>query len=263
MKHIPKKKRLIAFAIVLFAISCAVAFTGCDQRSTEQKKTDSTTISTEPATRTPEDSLPQEKEDLPKFTLLKDTSYEDAGTAKVIWVILVPPDITKESLSNLLNDLYSQGLAKRFKQHDQATVIDIKAYMSKEHAESGMGQWVGWINKSGGRNQPSLSFDDRQINQLGKKAEEKFGLAEDKRKEIWKEAVLVEDRANREAEQEHPEPKPYSKEAYMAAYEKREKLSDELMNKYRNQLAKKYGLSRKELDEIRHEGLEKSWPLPN
>jgi hypothetical protein len=218
---------------------------------------------TKPTSSSSEDQLPEQKMTLPSFTLLKDSSYEDAGTAKVIWEILVPADVTKESLTNLLNDLYSQAKSKKFQQHNQATVIDIKAYMSKQHADSGMGQWVSWISKTGGQSQPSLSFDDRQIVQLGKKTEEEHGLPEDKRKEIWQEAVRAEDRANREAEQKYPEPIPQNGAAYMAAFEKRDKLTKQLINKYHIELAKKYGITRNHFDEIMDEGLQKSWPFPN
>jgi hypothetical protein len=257
------------FGVFAIALLSTIALTGCSQQSSMGGKTgnssnSSATSSTTQSTSSPSvQPLPQQKTSLPSFTLLKDSSYEDAGTAKVIWEILVPADVTKESLTNLLNDLYSQAQSKKFQQHNQATVIDIKTYMSRQHAESGMGQWVGWINKSGNQSQPSLSFDDRQINQLGKKTEEKLGLPEDKRKEIWQEAVRAEDRANGEAEQKYPEPTAQNRAAYMAAFKKREKLAKELIAKYQNELAKKYGLTRKQLEEIKDEGLQKSWPLPS
>jgi hypothetical protein len=199
--------------VIAMAGLAAIALAGCGRQSRVGERIANPSNSS------------QQKTNLPSFTLLKDSSYEDAGTAKVIWEILVPSDVTKESLTSLLNDLYSQAQSKKFKQHTAATVIDIKAFMSKEHAESGMGQWVGWISKAGGQSQPSLALDDRQISQLGKKSEEKLGLPEDKRKEIWQEAVRAEDRANKKAEQKYPEPSPQNRDVFMAAFEKREKLN--------------------------------------
>lgn len=237
-----------ASAIALLA---TIALTGCGRQSSVGGRMGNSSNSS------------QQKTNVPSFTLLKDSSYEDAGTAKVIWEILVPSDVTKESLTNFLNDLYSQAQSRKFKQHAAATVIDIKAYMSREHAESGMGQWVGWMSKAGGQSQPSLALDERQINQLGKKGEEKFGLSEDKRKAIWQEAVRAEDRANKEAEQKYPEPSPQNRDAFMAAFEKREKLRKQLTNKYRDELAKKYNITREQLTEITCEGSQKSWPFPN
>lgn len=246
-----------------------ITFAGCGDRSSigERIGNESNSSSTGANTTSPispaGSDIPQQKANLPAFTLFKDSSYEDAGTAKVIWEVLLPPEITKESLSVLLNDLYSQAQAKKFRQHNQAVVIDIKAFMSRQHAESGMGQWIGWMSKLGGQSQPYLSFDDRQINQLEKGSGDKFGLTENKRKEVWQDAVRAEDRVNTEAEQKYPEPSPQNRTAYMEAFEKRDKLTKQLINKYHNELAKKHGLTRKQLDEIRDEGLRKSWPFPN
>lgn len=257
------------FGVLAIALLITIALTGCGQQSSVGERTSNssnssaTSSNTQPTSAPSVQQLPQPKTTLPRFTLVKDSSYEDAGTAKVIWEIIVPADVSREGLTNLLKDLYSQAQSKKFQQHSQATVIDIKAYMSRQHAESGMGQWVGWMNKSGSQSQPRLSFDDRQINQLGKKPEEKLGLPEDKRKEVWQEAVRAEDRANREAEQKYPEPSPQNRVAYMAAFKKRGKLAKELINKYQKELAKKYGLTGKQLEEIKDEGLQKSWPLPN
>lgn len=205
---------------------------------------------------------PQHKTELPSFTLQEDGSHETPATAKVIWQIIVTPDITKESLTALLNDLYSQAKSKKFQQHNQATVIDIKAFMSKQHAESGMAQWIGWMHKPGNESQPSLIFDDRQIDQLGKKPEKKMGLSENKRKEIWQEGVRGEDRANREAKLKYPEPSPQNRIAYMEAFQKRCDLEKQLKSRYRKERTVKYGLTLKQLDEINDEASHKSWAFP-
>src|SRR4029078_12730259 len=112
---------------------------------------------------------------------------------------------------------------------------------------------------SGMEEQPRTSFDDRQIDQLGKSREEKFGLSEDQRKAIFRDGVLAEDRANREAEQTYPEPNSPTPEVNMAAFEKRDNLANKLIEKYRNQLARKNHLTKNQIDEIMNEGLEKSW----
>lgn len=256
----PVKKKSSGCAL-LFAIVAGVALVGYIASLTSGGGSTSDP-SPRPSAQEDKPQLPQQKTSLPSFTLLKDGSYEKANTAKVIWAILVPSDVTKESLTNLLHNLYSQAQSRKFKEHAGATVIDIKAYMTRQHFESGMGQWIGWMSKSGGQSQPSLSLDDRQINQLGMKAEEKFGLPEDKRKEIWQEAVRAEDRANKEAEQMYPEPSPQNRDAFMAAFEKREQLSKQLLNEYRDELAKNYNITSKQLTEITREGSQKSWPFP-
>lgn len=108
---------------------------------------------------------------LPQYTLFKDKSYQDAGTFKVIWEIIVSPDITKDSLTVLLNGLYEEALAEAVGIDDRPVVIDIKAYTSEEHATSGMAQWVGWISKTGSDTQPSTHFNEEPLNALGKTPE--------------------------------------------------------------------------------------------
>ena len=78
-----------------------------------------------------------------------------------------------------------------------------------------------------------------------------------------REIVRAEDSANKDAEQKHPEPNPQNGAAYMDAFQEKDKLAKQLMGKYHDQVAKKYGLTRKQLDEIGNEGLQKSWPFPN
>jgi hypothetical protein len=263
MKHNPRT----IFRASTIAILTTVVLIGCGQSSAGEKvgnanNTFPTGANAQSRSSPTAGQLPLQRTNLLSFILLKDGSYEDARTAKVIWAILVPSDVTRESLTNLLNDLYSQAQSRKFKQHAAATVIDIKAFMTRPHAESGMGQWIGWMSKSGWQSQPSLSLDERQINQLGKKAEEKFGLSEAKRKEIWQDTIYAEDRANKEAEQKHPEPSPQNRDAFMAAFEKKEKLRKELLNVYRDELAKKYSITRTQLTEITREGVQKSWAFP-
>ena len=43
---------------------------------------------------------------------------------------------------------------------------------------------------------------------------------------------------------------------------KQAEVEDRLKNKYENELAKKYGLTHKQLESINIEGLENNWPLP-
>lgn len=233
MKHRGAPLRARKFVICIVFLVFGMLLTACSNQpvSGEQEAP----VSADQETAEPSSELPHQIDGLPSFTLLKDNSFEDAGTAKVIWEILVASDVTKESLTSLLNDLYSQAQSKGFAQHDEATVIDIKAYVSKEHAESGQGQWIGWISKSGDASQPSMTFDDRQIDELGNEDEEKFGMSEEKRKEIWQEIIRVEDRANHD---------------------------DQLIEQSRNELANQYGIARGQLDEIADEGLKKSWPFP-
>lgn len=190
---------------------------------------------------------------LPTYTMYKDSSYEDAGTFKVLWEIIVSTDVTEETLTGLLNALYENAMEKAAHVKDRPVVIDIKAYTSEEHASSGMAQWIGWMTKDGNHDQPSLLLDEDQLKALAQPSDVKFGLTEEERIRVFQDIVRAEDRAHAEAEQRYPG---------MLPYDKYETLYNELTLKYKTELATRQNLSLEDLDLIAREGIVKNWPFP-
>ena len=202
--------------------------------------------------KTIEATVEQEKAVIPKHTILNEELYDVPIKTQVTLNVLVSGEITEPGLRALLNQLYSSIKARKgFKYHDSPTNIYIYAFTSKERAESGMGQWIAMLQKSPGDAKATISINERQITQLGAKPEERFGLSEEKRKGIWKELVLVEDRAMEEALEQYPE-----------EFEKQVEMERRLIDDYKNKLAEKYELTREQLQEISVEGVEKDWPFP-
>lgn len=204
---------------------------------------------------------------MPKYTIFNEDIYDAPIKTQVTLNILVSGEVSESGLRALLNQLYSSTKARKgFKYRDSPTNIYIYAFTTKERAESGMGQWIAMLQKSYDDIKPTISINERQITQLGAKPEEKFGLSEAKRKQIWSEIVKAEDRATREAGQKYPLLDPlksgYSQSVARKQLEKQTELQETLNEKYKDELAKKYGLRRKQLDEIAIEGLTKDWPFP-
>jgi hypothetical protein len=291
----------------------------------------------------PTPTVEQEKVVVPKYTILGEDVYDAPIKTQVTLNVLVSGEMSEPALAVLLNQLYSSTRARRgFKYHDSPTNIYIYAFTSKERAESGMGQWIAMLQKSYDDVKPTISINQRQITQLGAKPEEGFGLSEERRREIWKELVLVEDRAREEAEEQYPldptqslregqvfqlsketplmpelepaepmtalqrmrrlapqttikvltvarkhqtpwyfvEAKSPSKDSLGSGWinsvalmgqsqvgpkeqlEKQAELESRLKDKYEDELAKKYGLTREQLEKISIEGIEKDWPFP-
>ncbi|NQS90560.1 hypothetical protein HQ584_12320 [Patescibacteria group bacterium] len=291
----------------------------------------------------PTPTVEQEKVVVPQYSVLNEDVYDAPIKTQVTLNILVSGEILEPGLRALLNQLYSSIKTRRgFKYHDSPTNIYIYAFTSKERAESGMGQWVAMLQKSYDDVKSTISINERQIAQLGAESEKRFGLSEEKRKEIWKELILVEDRARKEAEEQYPLDQTQSlrvgqvfqlsKETPlmpelepadpMAALQKMRRLSprttikvlrvamkqqtpwyfveakspskaslgsgwinsialmgqsqvdpkeqlgkqaeleSRLKDKHEDELAKKYGLTREQLEKISIEGLEKDWPFP-
>lgn len=285
----------------------------------------------------------REKVIMPNYSVLNENVYDIPLKTQVELNILVSGEISETGLKALLNKLYSSTKAKKgFKYHNSPTNIYIYAFTSKERAESGMGQWIAMLQKSYGDVSPKISINERQIAQLGAEPEEKFGLSEATRKQIWSEIVKAEDRATKEAEERYPldptqslrvgqlfelsketplmpelEPtdpmaalqkmrrlpprttikvlkvstKDFKPWYFVAArspsrsslgtgwinstalrwqaqvdpkqqLEKQGELENRLIDKYENELAKKYGLTLEQLKEIALEGVTKDWPFP-
>ena len=330
---------IVLFFVFLGLIGCLI-----EEDSTE-KKTDR--FPPDPKEKIKKEGrkpiIQPEKLIMPKYSVLDEDIYDAPIKTQVELNILVSGEISEIGLKVLLNKLYSLTKAKKgFKYHNSPTNIYIYAFTSKERAESGMGQWIAMLQKSYGDVSPKISVNERQIAQLGAEPEEKFGLSEATRKQIWSEIVKAEDRATKEAEERYPtdptqslrvgqlfelsketplmpelEPtdpmaalqrmrrlpprttikvlkvstKHFNQWYFVEArspsisslstgwingtalrwqgqvdpkqqLEKQGELENRLIDKYKNELAKKYGLTLEQLKEIALEGVTKDWPFP-
>ena len=252
-----KKGCLVAFGIVFIIIVAVVAIALVSEEEKESTKTETETqketkeIQTE--TERPSSIARTEEEvTIPTHIILKEDVYDSPIKTQVTVEALVSGEISAPGLRILLNQLYSSTKAKKgFKYHDSPTSIYIYAYTSKERAESGMGQWIAMLQKADAETSPTISINERQIAQLGAEPEERFGLSEEKRKEIWKELILIEDRAMEEALKRYPK-----------ELEKQIEMERRLIDERKSKLAEKNGLTHEEIREISIEGLEKDWPFP-
>ena len=98
------------------------------------------------------------------------------------------------------------------------------------------------------------------------KSEDKFGLTEDKRRQIYKEIVNSEDRAQAEADRQYPisgrSTWNLSQSELLNRMDKNTELMRRLEEKYKFDLMKKYRITREQLKEIIYEGLSENWPMP-
>jgi predicted DNA-binding WGR domain protein len=96
-----------------------------------------------------------------------------------------------------------------------------------------------------------------------KKIELKFGLSENEQKQLFKDIVKAEDKANKyqsSAEDKILELK-LSKEKLIIEYGKIEKESKILMQKYKSEVLKKYNITIEQEKEISKIAFEKNWSL--
>ena len=81
-----------------------------------------------------------------------------------------------------------------------------------------------------------------------------FGLSESQRRKVFQEYVKAEDRASMEEANINKHKDISPEECYQTLYS--------LEEKYKNEIAKRYGLTRKQLEKISMEGINKKWPIP-
>jgi hypothetical protein len=184
---------------------------------------------------------------LPDYEIIENKKYDSPIKSQVTMRALVSGKITEEGLKALLRKLYDSAMATRgFTYYEGPTNVFIYLYTSKENAEGGS-TYIAMLSKTYGEKKPTVSIKAAQMAQLGKKPEVKFGLQESKRRTIYKEIGWAEDRAMKEAETQH---------GNLASNESK------LVEKYRKQVAHKYGLTTEQLKEIDLEGFTKDWPSP-
>lgn len=252
-----KKGCLVAFGIVFIIIVAVITVALVSEEEKESTKTETQiqkgTKGIQIETEEPSSIAKTEEEvTIPIHIILKEDVVDSPIKTQVTLEALVTGEISAPGLKILLDQLYSSTKAKKgFKYHDSPTSIYIYAYTSKERAESGMGQWIAMLQKADAETSPTISINERQIAQLGAEPEERFGLSEEKRKEIWKELILIEDRAMEEALKRYPK-----------ELEKQIEMERRLIDEHKNRLAEENGLTQEEIKRISIEGLEKDWPFP-
>ena len=185
-----------------------------------------------------------------EYVLLDEALDESPGKTQLTMNILVPDSATDQELTQLLDQLLREANQRAgFQYHEHPTVVAIYAYASREHAESGMGQWEAMVLRTPLDPDPSVRV------RLGRGAAEergeRFGLTRQERMAAYRGLVAAEDRGQAEAEREFP-----------TDFSRQFERADQLAEQYKGDLADELGIARDQLDEIGVEGLEQNWPMP-
>ena len=205
---------------------------------------------------------------LPKYSIIDQKSYDAPIKTQIELHVQVDKKITESNIEQLLNKLYVEASMDRsFKYNGgKATHIFIYIYTSREHFESGMGQWIGMLSKVGAGTQADISIKKDLLAKLQEAPKVVNGLTEHKRRQIFNEIVTVEDRARTEAENTYPIPNPsrigYSQTKAREQIIKQTQAMDKLLSKYKKELAQKHNISVDQLQDILGEGVNSNWPIP-
>ena len=214
--------------------------------------------------------LAQTKPDapMPTYDVVDQDTYDAPIKTQIVLHAVVSGTLTELGLKQLLQKLYDEAKATRgFKYHGgKPTHVFIYLYTSQDHFESGMGQWIAMLSKIGENSRVDTEVKKEQISQLDAKPEVKHGLPESKRKEIFRAIVTAEDRAYADAQRMYPLPDPskpgYSQAKASEQLKKQAKALNTLTDKYKSEVAKRYGITQEQLSDISVEAFVKDWPFP-
>jgi hypothetical protein len=137
-----------------------------------------------------------------------------------------------------------------FEHHNPATNIYIYVYGSEEQARAGQGLWIGMIASGPTDTAPKSQVDEGRLAALAAPPEERFGLAEEQRRRIFREIAAAESRATDEAMRRVPDSR------IMEQVELERRLTEE----YKEALRRTRGLTEEQMLQIGVEGIEKGWP---
>ncbi len=234
-------KRIIFLLLLVFSLS----LTNCGESKNDSNKS----------------GKKNNNQNLLKYSILKEDISDTPLKIQVTLKVLIEDNkIDEQKIKNLLNYLYEKTINRSgFKHQDHPTNIYIYAYTSKDKAESGKGQWIGMISKSFDETKPEISISKTQLKALYEVPEKKWGLTHEQRLEIWKKIILLERKAQKEADKKYPLDHPGITKSDM---NNNVNLMRELNEKYKNALAKEYGVKKEIIDSIGIEGIKKGWLIP-
>jgi hypothetical protein len=178
----------------------------------------------------------------------RDRSTEDAGSAKVLWELVLPPGalLTEPALRSWLQPYADSAERVQFRHHTAPTLVDIKVYASDAHLAAESGQWVAWWSREPDARQGHLSLDDRQLpprtHAESTRRADTVPLPEPRRRSLFEDIVRAEDVARAAGGSE-------------AARRARRAAAHDAH-------AQKHHLTRAALEKVSDEALRKGWPLP-
>ena len=190
-------KALIALGIIFVVI--IIAALNQDPKNTSQPEHKETPSNQDKGT----DETPQ----ILAYRLGKEELYDAPIKTQVLQCIEITADkveVDKATLEATLKAIYeTQSKRTGFKCHYHPSHIFLYAYTTENGAKWGGASWVARLEKM--NNDPvKVYFNDYKMDLLKKPSEEKFGLSEDKRMEIYAEIEATYDQSMFEVDKEYP-----------------------------------------------------------
>ena len=184
------------------------------------------------------------------YAVVDEKIYDKPIKTQIEQHIVVSGVPTKAELEAEILKRYRAATARRgFRHYNPATNIFIYVYGTEQQARAGQGLWIGMLAK-GFSDKGVVLINEERLAALSQVPEERFGLSEQRRKQVFHEIAAAEDRATRDARARVPD----------SQFMKQIDLERELGENYKAKVAQQYGLTNDQLLKITFEGVKKGWP---
>lgn len=248
------KALLFSAAVVMLGVVAFVVFIVAIARSIDTNGA-APSISAEgvrPPATTERATQPAVSSAAAKYTVVDEKVSDTALKTQIEQHIVVAGVPTKSGLEAEILDRYRAAQTRRgFRYHNPATNIFIYVYGSMEQARAGQGLWIGMIAKGfSDRGEPEVLINDERLAAFGKPAENRFGLSEAMRRQVFREIAAAENRGTREAMERISD----------SRIREQTELERQLQKEYKSAIARRYKLSEDALRKILVEGVKKGWP---
>ena|SRR5690554_3456553 len=212
--------------------------------------------------------------EIPDYSVLS-SEVSDTKT-KTLYALEVATNakLSETEIKVLLNHLFDSIMnTKNYEYRTHPNASRIFVYESKEHFESGMGQWIGMISKARNDNSPNIEINLPKP--ISSNMEEKNNyllknIDTQTQKEIWNELNISEDRSNSEAEKKYPikitgetiEEINIQRNRAKKNSDKHYEYQENLLKKYEEDVREKYNINDTIIKAISNKGLNENWPFP-
>jgi hypothetical protein len=247
-----KNTKGLLYVALLPCILCGCATDG--NKAVNEDKTQPTV-----STQTTSENL------IPRYKIVDRKITDTEIKTQVTIYAIVSGTLTEAGLKNLLGKLYDEANATRGFTYfgGKPTHVAIWLYTSEDDFKSGQGLWTANLQKIGEGSTPEIKVKTELLAYHNAGPQVKHDLSESKRKEIFKALIMAADRAEAEADRMYPWPSPNDSQAKATEQiRKNAETLESLTEKYKSEVAKRYGITQEQRKEINMEGIMKDWPMP-
>ena len=170
------------------------------------------------------------------YTIIKDESEDNAIHSLVRLHILATGHLTKESLTDLLKQIYEEKRKGPFTYHPDEPDFSIFVYPDQDRTESESGSWIAMLDSNQG-SEPKITVDEKLLEYLADGPKSRFGISQNQRERFYWNIVACQDKLPDDAGGDAQEGCKYKER-------------------------RKYRLSQDQVDKIVVEGSVYKWPIP-